>query len=494
MTLTKLLFFKPSPTTLLLSVVTLLAFVLRVYNLPYEYGFYGDQGQDLLAVNNWFNTGVIPKVGILTSIGTFHMGPLYYYLVAPFVLLFNGDPFGPVVLFFLSGMLLVIFSFFFFKEFAGLPGAFLGAILFALSPHAIFISKGAYIPNLQILVCLVLLYFLIKFVRTNKLTYVFLAYLSIGIGVQFHYNFLGNILTASLVLLLFKGFKVVKLKVIGLALAGFLLPLLPFLIGQIYLNFEDLKGVYHYLIDSNQKGSFRFFAERLAYPFSIYFSTDNTPWYISFLAKPVFLLILIASLIISFTSSKQSLEARIILLFFLISAVLSTLMNLKFWWWYTDFYSVATLVLVCIVILYLYQYAKIKFLWLALFAVFIWWEIYNLPLVYGIGRTPQALKSIVQVIINDRKNSKALIKLVSFNPITPRQAYEHRYLLEKNGIPTEFADNIKDVDYIILESGEKFDKSIETDLNKKNYKKLQELYFQDGSRDVHFAQIYTKIK
>ncbi len=486
-------FFKYSilPSELFLfAVVVLVSFLLRAYNFSSEYGFYGDQGQDLLAINNWFKTGEIPKVGILTSIGTFHMGPLYYYLIAPFVLIFRGDPIGPVVLFLISGVAIPILSYIFFKEFLGYKEAFLGSLLFALSPHAIFVSKGAYSPNLQILTCLFLIYCVLKFIKTEKGRYLFLAYLSVGIGIQFHYNFLANLITLTFILVLFKRKEILNIRYFIYGFMGFSIPLLPFLIGQVKLNYEDIKGIHEYLITPKPRGSFKFIVDRLVFPFSIYFPVDKLPWFFALVVKPFFILIIFTAMIISFLKNKMSREVRVILAFYISSVFLAIYMDLNYWWWYTDFFSVSALLLVCLVITYLYRSKRLKSLWIGVFAIFIWWEIFQIPSVYGIGRSPLITKHISTVIADDviKSNIKSPIGVISLNSITPKEAYEYRYLLERDGVATKKISEVDMADYVIVESSSKQD--VDEQLVTLGFINLQSMEFNNGSKLVKFVSIY----
>ena len=69
-----------------------LAAVLRLHDLPTRGSWDADQGHDMLVLVRFVQDGVWPLLGPPTSIGDFHHGALYYYLLAPAAWLGGGDP------------------------------------------------------------------------------------------------------------------------------------------------------------------------------------------------------------------------------------------------------------------------------------------------------------------------------------------------------------------------------------------------------------------
>ncbi len=72
--------------------LVLLAAVLRLDGLAGRGTWDADQGHDLLVLTGFVQNGVWPLLGPPTSIGDFHHGALYYYLLAPAAWLGGGDP------------------------------------------------------------------------------------------------------------------------------------------------------------------------------------------------------------------------------------------------------------------------------------------------------------------------------------------------------------------------------------------------------------------
>ena len=476
--------------------VLCLAAFFRLSDLDKYFGFYGDQGQDLLAVNRWLDGGSIPTVGILTSIGGFHMPPLYYYLIAPFVLLFGNDPISPVYLFSLSGLILIPLTYIFLLKFAGFNAAFLGSLLIAVSPHIIFISRGAYSPNLQIFCSVALLFSLLEFFKTGKYFFIFLTYFFIGMGLQFHYTFLSNLSVVTLLVLIFKREALFKPRFFMTSVLGFFTPLIPFLIGQIFLDFSDLKNILIFLTHPSPQTGFIFpdtLIDRLTFPFLIYFQTDQLPWILNFLVQPFLLIIFLGSFIISFTKNYLNYFTKIVITFFILGALHAIFAKLKFWWWYNDSYSISALFIITILISYLYQYAKIRFLWMIIFGIFVSWSFLSLPNVYQIGKSAQASKEITDIIVSDINNKPTLEKSMGIHAIhivSGGEAFEYRYLLEKAGINTFSSSSIEDTDYIVVEKKDILPAKFNFDYKKVKLILIKNLYINDHSTIVKAAEIY----
>ena len=71
--------------------LVLLAAVMRLPDLATRGTWDADQGHDMLVLRALVRDGVVPLLGPPTSIGDFHHGASYYYLLAPAALLTGGD-------------------------------------------------------------------------------------------------------------------------------------------------------------------------------------------------------------------------------------------------------------------------------------------------------------------------------------------------------------------------------------------------------------------
>ncbi len=74
-----------------------LLFFFRFYKLYEFVTFLSDQGRDAIILKRIITLEHFPAIGAPSSVGQVYLGPFYYYLVAPFLGLFNFDPVGPAV-------------------------------------------------------------------------------------------------------------------------------------------------------------------------------------------------------------------------------------------------------------------------------------------------------------------------------------------------------------------------------------------------------------
>ena len=129
----------------------LLAFatVMRLPDLATRGTWDADQGHDMLVLRSLVRDGVVPLLGPPTSIGDFHHGAFYYYLLAPAALLTGGDsPFAVTVLIALAGVAAVGVTWWLARSIAGPVAGFVAGLAMALSASAIEESTFIWNPNL----------------------------------------------------------------------------------------------------------------------------------------------------------------------------------------------------------------------------------------------------------------------------------------------------------------------------------------------------------
>jgi len=83
---------------LVLLLIILFSAFFRLYKIDQYMTFLGDEGRDVLVVKRMLIDGKFTLLGPITSVGSMYMGPIYYYLMVPFLLLWNFSPVGPAVM------------------------------------------------------------------------------------------------------------------------------------------------------------------------------------------------------------------------------------------------------------------------------------------------------------------------------------------------------------------------------------------------------------
>ena len=120
--------------------------------------FLGDQGRDMLIVRDFLKNGNLFFIGPQTSIGNMYLGPFYYYLIAPALLLANFNPVGPAVFVALLSVATAYLIYFVSKKWFNPKTAYIAAFLYAISPVAIKYGDFSWNPNIMPFFALLFVY------------------------------------------------------------------------------------------------------------------------------------------------------------------------------------------------------------------------------------------------------------------------------------------------------------------------------------------------
>jgi 4-amino-4-deoxy-L-arabinose transferase-like glycosyltransferase len=245
----------------LIILIVIFSAFLRLYRIADYMTFLGDEGRDALVVYNILH-GKLTLLGPTASVGGFFLGPIYYYFMAVFTLLFNYDPVGPSVMVALFGIATVYLVYKVTNVFFGKRGAIIASLLYAVSPLVVAYSRSSWNPNPLPFFSLLTLYFLYKAVLSNrKNLFIFCGFL-LGIAIQLHYLtvFLGVIVA---VYVLFSNLIFVKNKLSFLyktvnqyffLLIGFLIGWLPFLAFEFRHGFANIISIFNFVFHSGKTG------------------------------------------------------------------------------------------------------------------------------------------------------------------------------------------------------------------------------------------------
>lgn len=146
----------------LILLILFLASFLRLYKIADYAEFLGDQGRDLIIVRDFLKNGNLFFIGPQTSVGNMYLGPFYYYLIAPALLLANFHPLGPAVFIALISVLTVYLIYYVGKKWFNPTAGYIAAFLYALSPVAIKFGTFSWNPNIMPLFSLLFIYFVVE--------------------------------------------------------------------------------------------------------------------------------------------------------------------------------------------------------------------------------------------------------------------------------------------------------------------------------------------
>ncbi|MFH2085952.1 MAG: glycosyltransferase family 39 protein [bacterium] len=241
----------------LIILILILATFTRLYRLPATITFLEDEGRDLLIAHRMIDTHRPVLLGPQTSTGNMYLGPLYYYLITPWLFAFQGSPIGPVIFIALTGILTVYLLYRFGLRWFSPRVGYLAALLYALMPLPVQFSRNSWNPNLVPLISLLLVWttlHLSSHPRVRRLTYFAGLGALVGILVQLHYMAL--IFVAALGLLnLFLWRKQLKSFTLGVlvSLVAFAAVLSPFIVFEIRNNFVNTKAITSFIKADREK-------------------------------------------------------------------------------------------------------------------------------------------------------------------------------------------------------------------------------------------------
>ena len=132
---------------LVLLVILALAAIARFPGLAGRGDFDGDQGHDMLTLLRFVRDGQIPLLGPPTSIGEFHHGAAYYFLLAPLAWLSDGDPVAVLAGIAALGTAAVGVTWWLARAIGGRVAGAVAGVLLAVSPAAVEESTFIWNPN-----------------------------------------------------------------------------------------------------------------------------------------------------------------------------------------------------------------------------------------------------------------------------------------------------------------------------------------------------------
>ena len=149
--------------------------------------FLSDQGRDAIIIKRIITFEHFPAIGAPTSIGQVFLGPFYYYLVSPFLALFNYNPVGLAFGVAFLSIIGLIASYIAVKHELNKKTALLFFILAGFSYIQIENSRFSWNPNLLPIFSFFTLYFFYKTLKDKKYLFAVLFGSFLSFCLQLHY-------------------------------------------------------------------------------------------------------------------------------------------------------------------------------------------------------------------------------------------------------------------------------------------------------------------
>ena len=244
-----------------LIIIILLSAFFRLYKISDYMTFLGDEGRDAIVAKDILR-GDLTLLGPRASAGDFFLGPIYYYMIAPFLFLSNYDPVGPSVMVALFGIATVVLIYFVSKNFFSGKAGLIASVLYATAPLVIAYSRSSWNPNPMPFFSLLTLYLLYIAVKKSSIRVFLIVGLLLGFAIQLHYLtiFIGAIVFFFVLIGTYMQDKkgIVKRYILDyLAIgSGFIIGLSPFLLFEVRHGFPNTQTIFRFIFEGNAAGGY----------------------------------------------------------------------------------------------------------------------------------------------------------------------------------------------------------------------------------------------
>ncbi len=162
-------------------------FFLRIYRIPEYLTFLSDQGRDAIILKRIVTLEKLVFVGPTTSIGNVFTGPFFYYLMAPFMLLWRLDPAGPAYGIAIINTIGLFLTFIFVYKNFGKVVSLIFFVLAGFSMNQILQSRFSWNPNPVSVFSFIILICWYYSIKSGKLKWFIATGLVMGFCLQLHY-------------------------------------------------------------------------------------------------------------------------------------------------------------------------------------------------------------------------------------------------------------------------------------------------------------------
>ena len=237
----------------LIFLILVIAAFMRLYRINDYMTFLGDEGRDALVVKKIIVDHKPTLLGPTASVGGFFLGPIYYYLMIPFLWAFRLNPVGPAVMVALFGVVTVFLIYHVGRSWFSARAGLLAALFYSISPVIIATNRSSWNPNIMPFFSLLAIYHLWLAVSHKKMAFLGLVGFWVGIAFQLHYL----AIFLAVIILVYLGLfarEAKHLKYYLLGLAGFVLAWSPFILFELRHQFPNLKSLYQFIFFGKETG------------------------------------------------------------------------------------------------------------------------------------------------------------------------------------------------------------------------------------------------
>lgn len=403
--------------------------------------FLGDEGRDMLVVKRMIVDHKFTLLGPTTSVGSMYMGPVYYYLMIPFLWAWNLDPVGPSVMVALFAVATIYLIYKLCKDFFHEKVGLIAAFLYAVAPLTITSGRSSWNPNVVPFFSVLLIYSLLQILVFKKHKWFVVLGLSLGILIQLHYVTLLFIPVIAVCFYL-KRFKF-SLKNYLTGLGSFFIAYSPFLLFEIRHEFVNFQAVFHFVLQQKSAAANPFIIQfwnvvsdvfvRLFWRLLIINSAELTK---------LFIILLFVVLIIYFKKflkrKEEKLAFKIIIIWLVMGAISFGLYHGVIYDYYFGSLFALPFILCGMMLFTFWKYAKItKVLAVLIFSAICYLFIIKSPLLLTPNNLLANTRKIAEYVYKEKGDKPYNFALIAGQ----NSDHAYRYFLELWGYPPVTIEN-----------------------------------------------------
>ncbi len=237
-----------SSLSVIFLIILVLAAILRLYKFNQRWAIDFDPARDILVARAALDLKKIPLIGSFSSAGPFVFGPLFYWFIMLSYFLTPGFIAAPFLLYTLLDVLFVYIMAKIGQQLWQKQGLLVLGLIAAVSTAQISRASNVNQPTLIPFFNSLMILFLLNYLKKRRYLYVFLAGLSLGLGLNMHFQAL-NLGAFVLLLLLAEKNNWKKIIFSNLVfLIGIIIPLLPLFYWDYTQGWKNILNVLDYFL------------------------------------------------------------------------------------------------------------------------------------------------------------------------------------------------------------------------------------------------------
>ncbi len=228
---------------IILLFIILFGVLLRTYKLQEWFLYTHDHDLASWIVKDIVVNNHPRLIGQLTSTPGIFIGPLFYYSLVPFYLLYGMDPIGAAVYSIFFGIFAIWSTYFVFKKIFSQRVGLITAYIYSVSFYTVFNDRES-VPTALVIIWTFWYFFALDLILKRKYDYAFLV-LGILMGLIWHINFALILLALLIPIAIYLSRELPKPRQYLKGIVAFFLTSMPLILFELRHNFSQVRSFFN---------------------------------------------------------------------------------------------------------------------------------------------------------------------------------------------------------------------------------------------------------